>query len=76
MKSTLIIKSFRTKNNLSQEQLAIRLNITRQTYNLIENNLLNNELDIVFKILKELDVNEAELSEFFNALRQDYMSYK
>ena len=75
MKSTSIIKSLRVKNNLSQEQLAAKLCMSRQNYNLLENNLLSNELDIVFKILKELNVNDVELAEFFNALKQDYVSY-
>ena len=75
MKSTSIIKSLRAKNNLSQEQLATKLCMSRQNYNSLENNLLSNELDIVFKILKELNVNDVELAEFFNALKQDYVSY-
>lgn len=75
MKSTSIIKSLRAKNNLNQEQLATKLCMSRQNYNSLENNLLSNELDIVFKILKELNVNDNELAEFFNALKQDYVSY-
>ena len=75
MKSTSIIKGLRAKNNLSQEQLAQKLEMSRQNYNLLENNLISTELDIVFKILKELNVNDVELAEFFNALQQDYMSY-
>lgn len=74
MNSTNVIKGFRGKKNLSQEQVAELLGITRQTYNSLENNLLNNDFTLVFKLLRVLELNDNEIEEFFNALRQDYMS--
>lgn len=74
MNSTNVIKGFRGKKNLSQEQVAELLGITRQTYNSLENNLLNNDFTLVFKLLRVLELNDNEIEEFFNALRQDYLS--
>ena len=51
------------------------LGITRQTYNSLENDLLNNDFTLVFKLLDVLNISEQEINEFFNALKQDYMSY-
>ncbi|MDV3427051.1 MAG: helix-turn-helix domain-containing protein [Bacillota bacterium] len=75
MKSTGIIKSLRSKRNLSQGNVADMLGIARQTYNSLENDLLNNDYMLSFKILEVLKPNEIETDEFFNALKQDYMSY-
>jgi len=75
MKSSNILKSLRAKRNINQEELADALNMSRQNYNIIENNLLKVELDMIFKIFTALNVNDSEIEEFFDALRQDYMSY-
>ena len=75
MNATRIIKSLRAKNNLTQDQTAKLLGISRQAYNLLENNILNNELNLIFKLLKVLDSSSIELSEFLDALQQDYVSY-
>lgn len=75
MNSTNVIKGFRGKKSLSQEKVAELLGITRQTYNYLENDLLNNDFTLVFRLLKVLELNNVETDEFFNALRQDYMSY-
>lgn len=76
MNSTNVIKGFRGKKLLSQENVASLLGITRQTYNSLENDLLNNDFTLVFKLLEVLNISEQEVNEFFNALKQDYMSYK
>lgn len=75
MNSTNVIKGFRGKKLLSQENVADMLGITRQTYNSLENDLLNNDFTLVFKLLDVLNISEQEINEFFNALKQDYMSY-
>lgn len=75
MNATRIIKSLRAKNNLTQDQTAKLLGISRQAYNLLENNILNNELNLIFKLLKVLDSSSNELREFLDALQQDYVSY-
>lgn len=75
MNSTSVIKGFRGKKNLSQENVAEMLGVARQTYNSLENDLLNNDFLLVFKLLKLLNLNNSETDEFFNALQQDYRSY-
>lgn len=75
MNSTNVIKGFRGKKLLSQEKVAETMGITRQTYNVLENDLLHNDFTLVFKLLKILNVNEQDIDEFFNALKQDYLSY-
>lgn len=75
MNSTNVIKGFRGKKLLSQENVADMLGITRQTYNSLENDLLNNDFTLVFKLLDVLNISEQEINEFFNALKQDYISY-
>lgn len=76
MNSTNVIKGFRGKKLLSQENVAELLGITRQTYNSLENDLLHNDFTLIFKLLEVLNVSEQEVNEFFNALKQDYESYK
>lgn len=75
MKSTSVIKGLRGKRILSQKNVADMLGITRQTYNSLENDLLNNDFLLVFKLLEVLKLNTLEVNEFFDALKQDYMSY-
>ena len=75
MNSTNVIKGFRGKKLLSQENVAELLGITRQTYNSLENDLLHNDFTLIFKLLEVLNISEQEVNEFFNALKQDYMSY-
>ena len=75
MHSTSIIKSIRAKKSLSQENVANMMGISRQTYNSLENDFLNNDFSLMFKLLKLLELNESETDEFFNALKQDYLSY-
>ena len=75
MKSTSVIKGLRGKRILSQKNVADMLGITRQTYNSLENDLLNNDFLLVFKLLEVLKLNTLEVNEFFDALKQDYLSY-
>lgn len=75
MNSTNIIKGFRGKRLLSQENVADMLGIARQTYNTLENDLLHNDFTLVFKLLNVLKVSEQDIDEFLFALKQDYMSY-
>lgn len=76
MNSTNIIKGFRGKKLLSQENVAERMGITRQTYNALENDLLHNDFTLVFKLLNILEASETDIDEFLYALKQDYLSYK
>lgn len=75
MNATNILKGFRGKKRLSQENLAELLGISRQSYNSLENDLLNTDFNLVFKTLSILKLTENEIDEFFNALKQDYKSY-
>ena len=75
MNTSLVMKSIRGKRLLTQDNMAEKLLISRQAYNTYENDLLHCDLDLIMKILNSLDVNEFELNEFLNALKQDYLSY-
>lgn len=76
MHSSNILKGFRGKRLLTQDNMAERLNISRQMYNVYENDLTHCELDLIMKILSNLEINDVELAEFLNALKQDYLSYE
>lgn len=71
MKAANIIKSIRNKHGLSQEELAEKLNITRQSYNKLENNPTKASLDKVYAIF---DILNENIDDFLYALKQDYMS--
>lgn len=73
MKAANIIKSIRNKHGLSQEELAEKLNITRQSYNKLENNPTKASLDKVYAIF---DILNENIDDFLYALKQDYMSQK
>ena len=75
MNSTKVIKGLRGKQLLTQEKLAELMKMSRQAYNSLENDLLNADFTIVFKLLSVLNANESDIDEFFNALKQDYKSY-
>ncbi len=75
MKSTNMLKSFRAKRNLSQEEFSEKNNISRQIYVSYENNLLACKLDTIFSILNNLDLSTTEIADFFDALTQDFKSY-
>ena len=70
------LKRLRGKKLLTQQELADRIGVARQTYTLWENNTINCDLDTIFKVLKTLEATDLEIEEFFCELKQDYMSYK
>lgn len=55
------IKNYRKKLNLTQEDVAKKLNVTRQTINAIENNKYNPSLELAIKLSRLLDVAVEEL---------------
>ena len=75
MNSTIVLKGMRGKRLLTQDEVAFNINVSRQMYCTYENNLLQCELDLIFKILNSLNANKIEIEEFFNGLKQDYKSY-
>lgn len=76
MNASMAIKSLRGKKLLTQEEVANRLGVIRQTYNTYESNPLKLELNVIINILNALEATVEEREEFFNALKQDFMSYK
>ena len=55
------IQQLRKAMNLSQEELATRTDVSRQTINSIETGKFDPSLPLVFKLLKTLDVSLEEL---------------
>lgn len=76
MNASMVLKGIRGKRLKTQENVADLLGVSRQIYNSYENDLINCELSIVFRILKCLGAEKNEISEFLFALEQDYKSYK
>lgn len=76
MNSNIALKSLRCKKLKTQQEISELLGISRQTYNNYETNVMNISLETCINILNKLDANEQEIEEFFNAIKQDYMSYK
>lgn len=56
-----IIKDKRKEIGLSQEELAQKCGVTRQTINAIENNKYDPTLTLAFKLAKELNITVDEL---------------
>lgn len=75
MNTTIAIKSLRGKKLKTQQEMADILNVTRQTYNNYELNILKCDLELVLRILDALKCTEAEFQEFLNAFKNDGMSY-
>ncbi len=71
MKAINIIKGIRNKHGLTQDDMAKLLNMSRQNYNIIENNPTKADLDKIYEIFRVL--NEP-IDDFLNALKQDYVS--
>lgn len=71
MKSSEILKSYRGKALLTQDDLASMLKVSRSTYSNWENNPLQCPINIIFNVLNELNV---DIDDFLNALKQDYKS--
>lgn len=76
MNSVKVLKGFRGKRLKTQDEVASGLGISRQVYCGYENNPLKCGLNEVFNILNFLEVNDSEICEFFDALKQDYLSHK
>ncbi len=76
MNSTEALKSFRGKRLKTQDDISNILNISRQAYCTYENNPLQCELNLIFKILESMNVDDMEIELFLNAIKQDYLSYK
>ncbi|MCW3491612.1 helix-turn-helix transcriptional regulator [Dethiobacter alkaliphilus] len=49
------IKDLRKQKNLRQEDLAVKLGVTRQTINAVENNKYNPTLELAMKLAKLLE---------------------
>lgn len=69
-----IVKGLRQKHLKTQDYLATKLNVSRQTYNQYENNIKKCDVETVILILKAIEVTEYERKEFFNAFEQDILS--
>ena len=52
MKQRIKIKMARVENNLTQEELAVKIGVTRQTIGLIENGRYNPTLNLCLAIAK------------------------
>lgn len=68
------LKSLRGKKLMTQQEVADKMGISRQTYNNYETDIFNITLNKVFEILQALDATSEEMSEFFYELQQDKMS--
>ncbi|AKC61556.1 putative transcriptional regulator [Clostridium sporogenes] len=55
------IKEFRKRLGYRQEDLAIKMSVTRQTINAIENNKYNPTLELAMKLAKFLETSVEEL---------------
>lgn len=75
MKTSISIKSLRCKKLKTQQEIADKMGVSRQTYNGYESNVMNCDLDLVLRILDALDCNKTEYKEFLYALEQDGLSY-
>ncbi len=58
------IRTIRNRKKLSQEELAGKCGVTRQTVNAIENNKYDPTLALAFKLAFHLDVTVDELFQF------------
>lgn len=55
------IRELRKSRKLTQEDLALRLNVTRQTINAIENNKYNPTLELAMKLARLLETPVEEI---------------
>ncbi|MDG3062669.1 helix-turn-helix transcriptional regulator [Lacticaseibacillus casei] len=55
------IRTLRTRQNLTQQELADAVNVTRQTINAIENNKYDPTLSLAFALAKQLQTTVDEL---------------
>ena len=56
-----VLRRFRQEKNLSQEELAARLDISPSYISRMESDLKKPSLDIIFRLAKALDVKPHEL---------------
>lgn len=70
------LKRLRGKKLKTQQDIAEKLNVSRQTYNTYENNLSVLSLDQIQEILIALEANVEEIKEFFYEIQQDILSHK
>lgn len=76
MDTTNVLKSLRGKKLKTQQEIADKLGVSRQIYNGYENDILKCNLNLIVKILNTLEATDQEVEEFFNGLKQDFLSYK
>jgi len=55
------LKEYRTKKNLTQEELAKRVNVRRETIVFLEQGKYNPSLGLALKIAKELNTSVSKL---------------
>ncbi|ARY91070.1 MULTISPECIES: helix-turn-helix transcriptional regulator [Lacticaseibacillus] len=55
------IRTLRTRQNLTQQELADAVNVTRQTINAIENNKYDPTLSLAFALAKQLQTTVDDL---------------
>ena len=70
------LKRLRGKKLKTQQDIAEKINVSRQTYNTYENNLSVLSLDQIQEILIALEANDEEIKEFFYEIQQDILSHK
>ena len=73
MTASNIIKSIRNKYGYTQDDMAKMLDITRQSYNSLENNPSKASFDKIYEIFRLLN---EDITDFLVALKQDYVSQK
>jgi putative transcriptional regulator len=56
-----VIKKFRARNNWNQEELAKKVDVSRQTISLIERNCLIPSVIVAIKIAKSFSINVEKL---------------
>ena len=71
MTASNIIKSIRNKYGYTQDDMAKMLDMTRQSYNFLENNPSKASFEKIYEIFRLLD---EDITDFLIALKQDYLS--
>ena len=65
----------RKKKGISQVDMAMRMGMSRQRYNEIENNLINKKVAYIYDIMIVLGCDDQERDEIIEALKKDYLIY-
>lgn len=71
MKDSYVVKSYRALKNITQDEMANKLNISRATYINWENEPKKLSLYKLFSIINVLELDEEETKSFLFALQQD-----